>query len=182
MLNTITAEAIDELAAALEAKLGEGIGVDEAVIAVVKDSYNVNKQIVFGGDGYSDEWHAEAPRAGSTTCPRRRTRCRAWRRADRRGDVEVRRPVQARARGPLEVAVEQYITKLNIEAETTVQIARTMILPAAVRYLTDLKASELAGPRRGGRPADRRRSTRRSSRSRPPTRTRACTASTSRNT
>ena len=40
--------------------------------------------------------------------------------------------------GPLdrfEVAVEQYSTKLNIEAEVAASIARTMILPAAVRYL-----------------------------------------------
>ena len=34
-----------------------------------------------------------------------------------------------------EVAVEQYSTKLNIEAEVAASIARTMILPAAVRYL-----------------------------------------------
>jgi glutamine synthetase len=45
----------------------------------------------------------------------------------------------------LEVAEEQYVTKLNIEAETTVMIARTMILPAAVRYLNELIASGREG-------------------------------------
>ena len=39
-----------------------------------------------------------------------------------------------------EVMVEQYTTKLNIEAETAASIARTMLLPAAVRHLGDLKA------------------------------------------
>ena len=40
-----------------------------------------------------------------------------------------------------EVWVEQYITKLNIEAETAASIARTMILPAALRHLAQLKAA-----------------------------------------
>jgi glutamine synthetase len=40
-----------------------------------------------------------------------------------------------------EVFLEQYVTKLNIEAETAASIARTMILPAAVRHLNELRAS-----------------------------------------
>ena len=42
-----------------------------------------------------------------------------------------------------EVAVEQYSTKLNIESEVAASIARTMILPAAVRYLAELKTAGL---------------------------------------
>ena len=40
-----------------------------------------------------------------------------------------------------EVMVEQYTTRLNIEAETAASIARTMLLPAAIRHLSDLKAA-----------------------------------------
>ena len=36
--------------------------------------------------------------------------------------------------------VEQYTTRVNIEAETAASIARTMLLPAAIRHLADLKA------------------------------------------
>ena len=64
VLNTIVAEAIDELADALEAKTSGGGDVAEAVIAVVKDSYDANKQILFAGDNYDEEWHAEAERRG----------------------------------------------------------------------------------------------------------------------
>jgi glutamine synthetase len=42
-----------------------------------------------------------------------------------------------------EVYLEQYVTKLNIEAETAASIARTMILPAAVRHLNELKRTDL---------------------------------------
>ena len=42
-----------------------------------------------------------------------------------------------------EVFLEQYVTKLNIEAETAASIARTMIVPAAARYISTLTAAEL---------------------------------------
>ena len=63
VLNTIVAEAIDELADELEAKLN-GDDLAEAVTAVVKDAYLANKKVCFGGDNYSDEWHAEAEQRG----------------------------------------------------------------------------------------------------------------------
>jgi glutamine synthetase len=47
-----------------------------------------------------------------------------------------------------EVFLEQYVTKLNIEAETAASLARTMLLPAAARHLTMLleaQLTELAG-------------------------------------
>ena len=64
VLNTIAAEAIDELADALETKLGAGASLEEAVIDAVKDAYNANQQIVFGGDNYAEEWHTEAEERG----------------------------------------------------------------------------------------------------------------------
>jgi glutamine synthetase len=146
VLNTITAEAIDELTGSLEAKLGEGADIDEAVLAVVKDAYVGHKRIVFGGDGYSEEWHAEAASRGLDNLP---STPAALPSLASESTVAVmsqygvlsERELEAR----LEVAVEQYITKLNIEAETTVMIARTMILPAAVRYLNELIASGREG-------------------------------------
>ena len=64
VLNTIVAEAIDELADQLEAKLNGGGDVAAAVAEVAGSSYNANKQIIFGGDNYTDEWHAEAESRG----------------------------------------------------------------------------------------------------------------------
>ncbi len=48
-----------------------------------------------------------------------------------------------------EVFLEQYVTKLNIEAETAASIARTMLLPAAARHLALLleRAADRAGRR-----------------------------------
>ena len=64
VLNTIAAEAIDELADKLQAKLDSGTPMPEAVMEIVKESYSANKVVCFGGDNYSEEWHAEAEERG----------------------------------------------------------------------------------------------------------------------
>ncbi len=146
ILNTIAAEAIDELCDALEAKR-EGAGsLDEAVIAVVQDAYNANSQIVFGGDNYADEWYEEAESRGLFNL---RTTPDALPWFIHEQTVQVMSTYGVLSERELEsryeVAVEQYFVKLNIESETASQIARTMLLPAAVRHLTQLLASQRQG-------------------------------------
>jgi glutamine synthetase len=146
VLNTIAAEAIDELADALESKLGDSTSLDEAVIAVVKDAYAANRQIVFGGDNYAEEWHAEAEERGLYNL-RSTPDALPWLVEEQTVEVMSRygvlseRELEAR----YEVAVEQYWVKLNIEAETAASIARTMLLPATIRHLNELIASGREG-------------------------------------
>ena len=144
VLNTIVAEAIDELTGKLQAEIDGGKSVDEAAIAVVKDVYAANSQIVFDGDGYSDEWQEEAEKRGLMNL-RTTPDALPWIvkeqtvKAFEAYEVLSERELEAR----YEVMVEQYAVKLNIEAETAASIARTMIFPAAARHLTLLKAAGL---------------------------------------
>jgi glutamine synthetase len=151
VLNTIAAEAIDELADKLEANGGDDVA--QAVTDVVKEAYDANKAVLFGGDNYSDEWHAEAERRGLKnlrTTPDALPEVTA---ADtiaafEKYDVLSERELESR----LEVWTEQYVTRANIEAETTQSMARTMILPAALRHLRLIAESgvdSLAGDVRG---------------------------------
>jgi glutamine synthetase len=143
VLNTIVAESVDELTALLEKQLKTSKGdITAAVSEVVKDVWERNKQIVFNGDGYSEAWHKEAEERGLYNLPTTPDAL-PWLvekqtiRAFENYNVLTERELESR----FEVFVEQYATKLNIEAETAASIARTMILPAAVRHLTELKAS-----------------------------------------
>ncbi len=142
VLNTIVAEAIEDLTRELKAKLDSGTELNEAVLAIVKDVYSANKQVCFDGDGYSEEWHAEAAQRGLVNLPATPDAL-PWFTNDQtvgafeKYSVLSRRELEARE----EVLYEQYVIKLNIEGETTAQIARTMILPAAVRHLGELKAA-----------------------------------------
>jgi glutamine synthetase len=147
VLNTIAAQAIDELSDALEAKLAEGAELAEAVLDVVKQSYSDHKRIVFNGDNYTDDWHIEAEQRGLANL--RQTPDALPALVSEQAvevmsayDVLSERELESR----YEVFVEQYITKLNIEGETTFSMAKTMLLPAAIRYLGELSvAGDSAG-------------------------------------
>ena len=142
VLNTIVAEAIDELADSLESS-GE-------VLDVVRDAYAENKQVVFGGDNYSDEWHDEAEKRGLYNL-KQTPDALPWLINEQtievfsRYEVLSERELEAR----YEVMVEQYVTNLNIEAETAADLARTMLLPAALQYMALLDNAD------GGKGVDR---------------------------
>jgi len=136
VLNTIAAEAIDELADRLEAKTSGGMDVAEAVIEVVKESYTANKQVVFDGDNYDEAWHAEAEERGLKnlkTTPDALPEVLSEQSVAAFENYKVlsKRELESR----YEVWVEQYWIRANIEAETTFSIAKTMLLPAALRHL-----------------------------------------------
>src|ERR671934_1487569 len=141
VLNTIVAEAIDQLADKLEAKVGGGTEIDEAVVEIVRETYAANKQVCFDGDNYADSWHKEAEERGLANL-RTTVDALPWLVEKQtigtfeRYNVLSERELESR----FEVFVEQYITHANIEAETAASIARTMLLPAAVRHVADLKA------------------------------------------
>jgi glutamine synthetase len=142
VLNTIVAQAIDELSDALEAKLADGAELAEAVLAVVKDSYGEHSKIVFNGDNYTEEWHEEAEQRGLFNLRQTpdalpylidKASVKAF------GDYDVLSERELHSR--YEVMLEQYVTTLNIESETAFAIAKTMLVPAAVRYLGELGAA-----------------------------------------
>ena len=140
ILNTIVAESVDLLSDQLDAATGDGTSLEEAVLQVVKGAWAENKRIVFSGDNYSDEWHAEAETRGLANL-RQSPDALPWliepSTVDVFGKYEVLSERELHSR--YEVAVEQYITTINIEAETAASIARTMLLPASIRWLGTLK-------------------------------------------
>jgi len=144
VLNTIVAEAIDSLAEELEDAVSGGGSVEEALPGILQRSYAANKQIVFGGDNYSEEWHSEASRRGLLNL-RATPDALPWLVDEQtvtlfsNYGVLSERELESRH----EVFLEQYVTKLNIEAETAASIARTMLLPAATRWLGELLAAQL---------------------------------------
>jgi glutamine synthetase len=144
VLNTIVAEAVDYLAEELEDALEGGTELEAALRPILQRSYAANKQIVFGGDNYSEDWHTEAQSRGLLNL-RATPDALPYLLTD---DTETvfsnygvlsRRELESR----YEVFFEQYITKLNIESETAAAIAKTMLLPASARHLALLLSAQL---------------------------------------
>ncbi|MCW2905124.1 MAG: glutamine synthetase catalytic region, partial [Streptosporangiaceae bacterium] len=145
VLNTIVAEAIDDLAGKLKTALkGSGANLEKAVTKVVRDSYKANKRIIFDGDNYAPEWHAEAEARGLYNL-RSTPDALPWLvdkttvAVFKKYGVLSKRELDSRH----EVFLEQYAVKINIEAETAASIARTQILPAAVRHINELRMAGL---------------------------------------
>jgi glutamine synthetase len=145
VLNTIVAESLDELADKLKSAMKGSTTLEKAVTAVVKGVWGANKQIVFDGDGYSEAWHKEAEARGLANL---KTTPEALPWITDKSTVAAFKKYKVLSKRELEsrydVFTEQYVMNINIEAETAASMARTMVLPAAVRYLTELQASGLA--------------------------------------
>jgi glutamine synthetase len=139
VLNTIVAQAVDQLTEAVEARTAGGASLEEAVLAVVRDAWAAHKKVVFGGDNYAEEWHQEAERRGLANL-RQTPDALPWLvepstiEVFEHYDVLSERELHAR----YDVFVEQYATTINIEGETAATIARTMLLPAALQWSTAL--------------------------------------------
>ena len=144
VLNTIVAQAIDDLCEDLEAAMGARRGVEASLPKVIAKSYKANRRIVFGGDNYAASWHREADKRGLLNL---RSTPDALPELVSEESIALfsnygvlsSREVHSR----FEVFAEQYVTTVNIEAETAAGIARTMLLPAAVRYLAEVKEAGL---------------------------------------
>ncbi|MFA9399906.1 MAG: glutamine synthetase type III, partial [Acidobacteriota bacterium] len=132
VLNTIVAEAIDDLSGKLEEYGTDDLPV--AVAAVVRESYLANRRICFSGDNYSDEWEKEAERRelkNLRTTPDALPEVIAASTVEAFDEYNVLSERELEAR--YDVWIEQYAINANIEAETAASMSRTMIIPATLR-------------------------------------------------
>lgn len=141
VLNTIVAEAIDDLCTRLEDSL-EGNDLEDALKDVLVGSLSETQDIIFNGDGYSQEWEEEAEKRGLLNL--RTTADSLPHLADEKNvklfeKYKVLNEKEVHSR--LEIWGEQYVTNLTIEVDTTEAIAKTMVFPAAVRYINELAAT-----------------------------------------
>jgi glutamine synthetase len=138
VLNTAVSEAIDTMCTSLEKKMEEK-DLELSLKEVLVETMSEARDIIFNGDGYSDDWQKEAEKRGllnlkSTAEALPHLISEKNINLFEKYDVMTAREIHSR----LEIWAEQYVTNLNIEVDTTEAIARTMVYPAAVRYINEL--------------------------------------------
>ena len=138
VLNTIVAEAFKEAADELE----NSDDFDSAVHDMIKRLFAEHRRIIFSGNGYSEEWVKEAERrglpnlkAGIDSVEAIRTE-KAIKLFEEFG-VYTRTELESRA----EIEYEAYSKTVNIEAKTMIDMASKQIIPAVVKYTTQLASS-----------------------------------------
>ena len=151
VLNTIMADSIQWISDQLEDQLNSGAPLEEAAFAVLKRTMDDHGAVVFGGDGYSTEWHEMAVKErGLENLRTTADALPVLQRADIRdlfARTGVLSPVELESR--YEVYAEQYTLAIEVEAKLVLRIARTQIYPvvtAALKHLaSSLKAQEALG-------------------------------------
>ena len=138
-INTILADSLAYIADTLDAAIASGVEFNDAVQNVLQQIIIDHGDAVFNGDGYSQEWQEEAAQRG---LPNLRTTVEALQQFTEPSVIDVFERFKVLSPRELnsryEVYLEQYILSIAVEAKETVELARTRVLPAALRYQGEL--------------------------------------------
>ncbi len=135
ILNTCVAEILDGVADRLE-------GTEDTlteVNTIINEFYSEHRRVVFNGNGYSDEWAAEAKKR---ELPNLKNTVEAVKILTEEEYVRVfakhnvLSPAEMESR--LEINLETYSKQINIEAGVMVEMAKRLIVPAATRYMQEI--------------------------------------------
>jgi len=142
VLNTIVSESLDEIATTLEKGVAAGKDLNAEIQALLPKLIAESKHVIFNGDNYSEAWHAEAEKRG---LPNRRSTI------DSLPDFVSAKSIglfgkygifsEREIHSRYEIFLENYKKTINIESQLTIQIAQRMILPAALRYQSEVAQS-----------------------------------------
>ncbi len=144
VMNTMMGLQLLEFKAEVDKLMQKGTEKEEAILSVLKNLIRKSKPVVFEGNNYSDEWKAEAKTRGLnnfTNTPEALDVLGSKLAQDFYGKSGVMNKVELDAYH--NVQLHAYCTKLNIEALTLAEIVNSMIMPAVLRYQTEL-ASNIA--------------------------------------
>ena len=134
-LNTIMAEELGQFADILE----KADDFDSALQKLVCDTLKSHQRIIFNGNGYSDEWREEAAQRGLSNLSSTAEALPAYI-AQKNIDLVTKRGIfsEEEFRARHEIHMEAYCKVVNIEARTTLDMVIQQILPASMRYSSDL--------------------------------------------
>jgi glutamine synthetase len=139
MINTIMADSLDYMATVLEKAVADGEDFDMAVQTLLTEIITEHGAVVFNGDGYSDNWQIEAAERG---LPNLKTTLDALPELIKPESLALfdkykvfnDREMHSR----YEVGLEQYALTIHVEAKLSLELGATVILPAAMRYQTEV--------------------------------------------
>jgi glutamine synthetase len=150
VLNTIVAESLDYIATALEKATAGGKDLNKAIQELLPTIIKETKKVLFLGDNYSPDWHAEAEKRG---LPNLKTTPDALPVILRKDSIELFGKYNVYSERELNsrfnILCETYVKTVTIEGKLSAMMARTMILPAAIRYQGEL-ASAVAATKSAG--------------------------------
>ena len=135
VLNTAVAEELTEFREAVDALVDKGVKKDEAILQVIRQFIIASKNIRFEGNGYSEEWIAEASKRGLRSANNVTEAFGEYLRPESAAlfkRFKVFNDVELGAR--YEIKNETFLKKVQIESRVMADIAANHIIPTAIRY------------------------------------------------
>lgn len=134
-LNTIVADQLKQFADTVDAQIANGVKKDEAILQELQSLIKSSKRIRFEGNGYSDEWVAEAKKRGLSNLKDTPTALKTLsdpKVIDLYERMNVLTPRELEAR--VEIELEKYKLQIQIESRMCGDLAQNHIIPTAIRY------------------------------------------------
>ena len=139
VLNTAVAEALANFKVRVDALIAKGEDKNSAIIDIIREDIKATKPIRFDGNGYSEEWKAEAAKRGldcEASCPVCFDRYLDNESVKMFEDMNVMKDNELKARN--EVKWETYTKKIQIEARVMGDLVMNHIVPVATHYQSQL--------------------------------------------
>lgn len=139
VINTIVANQLVQFKKDVDAQIGKGVDKDEAIFKILRDYIIESKNILFEGNGYSEEWVKEAKKRGLSNMKTTPEALKIFTAKDiiklfeNNGIMNVR---EQHAR--YEIQLETYVKKIQIESRILGEIVLESIVPSAVKYQNSL--------------------------------------------
>lgn len=135
VMNAIAAQQLKTFKTEVDALIEKGLKKDEAIFNILREYIKQSKNIMFEGDGYSDNWEKEAKKRGLNnlkTTPEalKREMDKKFIKLYEDLGIYTHREIEARN----EIKLEKYSTVVSIEARVLADIARNHIIPCALNY------------------------------------------------
>ncbi|MBC7508544.1 MAG: glutamine synthetase III, partial [Ferruginibacter sp.] len=135
VLNSIVAETLKQFKKDVDAIIEKGDKKEIAIMQVIQRYIVESKTVLFEGDGYSEEWAAEAEKRGLPNVKTTPLALDAYltdstKHLFESNEIYTHAELEAR----YEIMLESYIKKVQIEARTMGELATSLILPSAVKY------------------------------------------------
>ena len=139
ILNAIVAESLDYIATNLEKAVAGGKELNKAVQELLPGIIRESKKVIYNGDNYIEEWHKEAEKRG---LPNLKNTVDSLPTLHKKEIIELltkykvytERELQSR----FHILSENYVKTVNIEGQLMTYMAKTLILPAALRYQAEV--------------------------------------------
>ena len=142
VLNTLMAEAIDEVADAIEAKIAAGKDRNSAILEAIREGITATRAIRYPGDNYSEALQNAAKERGLPNMKNTPQALRTLEKADVRA-MFVKYGVlsEEEIHSRLHIRLERYIKGIDIEARTLQLMLKTIVIPDVSEYQGDIGSS-----------------------------------------